>query len=439
MTIKYGTNNSEYLEGTDYDDKVYAGAGDDSVDGWNGRDTLYGEAGNDSLYGGRNDDTLVGGSGNDHLYGQDDNDILNGGAGNDELDGGYGQDTADYSDAHHSVLASIDKGYARGIDVGSDTLWSIENITGGDGNDILHGDNGGFLGIGGNGANVLDGQGGDDFLNGWGGDDTLLGGDGQDTLYGGDGDDRLYGQMGNDWLSGEAGNDYLNGGAGNDTLEGGAGNDTLDGGDGVDTAYYGHATGGVIVRATFTDGSAEGTDTFVNVENIQGSAFDDILAVNALGQDPYAAHVVDGGDGNDTIWSEAGDDMLRGGSGNDYIDGSDGANILVGGAGSDTFAFIDGSRWWSMSHEYDNGVITDFQEGVDHIMMQTDAVEPLAGYQSGLHFIDQKEFAGLGELREAYRDGNTYLEGNVDFDMQADWVIELAGNHHLSSSDFSFI
>ena len=60
----------------------------------------------------------------------------------------------------------------------------IENANGGDGDDLV---------IGNESGNVLSGL---------GGDDTLLGGDGVDTLDGGDGKDRLDGGRGNDTLTG---------------------------------------------------------------------------------------------------------------------------------------------------------------------------------------------------------------------------------------------
>jgi Ca2+-binding RTX toxin-like protein len=101
-----------------------------------------------------------------------------------------------------------------------DTLAGLEDIAGGDGDDLLLGDAA---------DNSLEGDAGDDRLGGRGGDDYLLGDvepntneysvgytegtDGADTLHGGDGDDRLD-------AGGESG-DALDGGPGNDTLENG--------------------------------------------------------------------------------------------------------------------------------------------------------------------------------------------------------------------------
>ena len=63
-----------------------------TLTGTNGDDTLLAGAGNETLNGGKGDDVLSGGAGNDTLNGGDGNDVLFGGAGKDTLDGGAGND-----------------------------------------------------------------------------------------------------------------------------------------------------------------------------------------------------------------------------------------------------------------------------------------------------------------------------------------------------------
>lgn len=118
-------------------------------------------------------------------------------------------------------------------------------------------------------------------------------------------------------LRGEAGNDQLFGGAGDDILIGGVGADTLNGGQGSDTADYTTAISGVAVDMLypyFSTGDAYG-DTFVSIENVTGSAFDDI------------------------IYGDGGANTLSGGQGDDHLDGDAGNDILDGGAGIDTASF----------------------------------------------------------------------------------------------------
>ncbi|RZJ47492.1 MAG: matrixin family metalloprotease [Brevundimonas sp.] len=129
-------------------------------------DTIGGLAGNDTINGLAGDDYLDGGSGTDTLLGGEGNDTLVGGLGNDTLNGGAGTDTADYSGAGEGISADLVQGLAGG-GAGSDTLISIENVTGTTLADTITGDNA---------ANVIRGNGGADLLNGGGGDDQLFAG-----------------------------------------------------------------------------------------------------------------------------------------------------------------------------------------------------------------------------------------------------------------------
>ncbi len=67
------------------------------------------------------------------------------------------------------------------------------------------------------------------------GDDTIRGGDGKDLISGEIGDDQLFGDDGDDTIKGGAGFDLLSGGIGDDVLDGGDDSDTLIGGLGSDT------------------------------------------------------------------------------------------------------------------------------------------------------------------------------------------------------------
>ena len=182
----------------------------------------------------------------------------------------------------------------------------------------------------GSGSDHIRGGGGDDSLSGGAGDDTLDGGAGNDTLDGGEGDDTLIGGEGDDLVIGGEGNDVIVAG-GND------GNDTYIGGDGEDEVDYGDAGDGINLVVNLTQGTGKSgggqnpwlnVDTLEGIENITGTAGDDILIGNA------GTNTIDGGAGNDTIDGRAGDDFLIGGEGDDYIVGGYGNDILVGGAGN---------------------------------------------------------------------------------------------------------
>ena len=89
-------------------------------------------------------------------------------------------------------------------------------------------------------------------------------------------DDALVGNDGNDIINGQGGDDFIIGGAGDDTINGGSGNDEV---------TYFNSTDGVTVDLTDTTAqfisSSQGTDTISNVEEFEGSDFNDTLTVAA--------------------------------------------------------------------------------------------------------------------------------------------------------------
>lgn len=80
---------------------------------------------------------------------------------------------------------------------------------------------------GGNGINLIFGEDGNDVLIAGTGSDTIYGGTGSDTINGGNGTNNLYGQDGDDYLTGGNGINRLFGGFGNDYLQGGMGGTNL--------------------------------------------------------------------------------------------------------------------------------------------------------------------------------------------------------------------
>ncbi|MHC5348170.1 retention module-containing protein [Metapseudomonas furukawaii] len=132
-----------------------------------------------------------------------------------------------------------------------------------------------------------------------------------------------------DSIRGTSGDDHLTGLGGDDVLWGGSGNDTLDGGAGIDTASYEGATSAVTVDLSLAgaqDTGGAGLDTLIDMENLIGSSFDDVLI------------------GND------GDNLLAGNGGDD---------TLTGGGGADTFKWMLG----------DTGIttVTGFTPGLDSL------------------------------------------------------------------------
>jgi Ca2+-binding RTX toxin-like protein len=326
-------------------------------------------AGNDTLSGGEGRDTLYGGGGDDTL-------IYNA----DKVDGWFDADYADQGGAAHDGTGAVvdSSGYNDTNDTffggsGHDTLV----MTGGD--DAIH-----ISHL--NSVEVINAGAGDDVVDlnytdgSTYGDVTVDGGAGNDVIFANDGNDTLIGGTGNDFLSGDAGNDVLRGGAGADTLIGGAGIDTVDYSDsasGVSVylgAGDGHGYGGA--GGYGQGGDAQG-DVYSGVENVVGSSHDDYVYGSAsgstvslgAGNDTFdntenpsvvVSDSVDGGAGNDTIWTGLGNDTLDGGAGNDVLVGEVGNDVMNGGDGSDTFLFDFGD-----GHDVVNGGVGRGANGED--------------------------------------------------------------------------
>ena len=404
-----GGDDDDILAGEEGDDTVFGGGGADGITGDAGNDTLSGEAGadeidggdgNDVISGGAGDDQLIAGAGDDTVSGGDGDDYIVAGAGADGVEGGAGIDTVDYSASTVGVEFAANSVGISGDALG-DTLQNIEVIIGTAFDDVLYGDAG---------DNTLRGLAGRDILFGAVGNDTLDGGFGGDAMTGGTGDDVYYVDDTGDTVTelvnqgrdrvetmlatyalgpnvedlkytgaGEfvgIGNELANeiiGGALDDILRGGAGADTLNGLNGSDTANY--STSSVAVRVNLATGLNSGGDaagdTLLDIENVTGSAFNDVLTGDT------GDNVLDGAGGNDTI---------SGGEGNDRLIGGSNVNALIGGDGNDTFVVAANGT----------GTITEFAgQGIDTVE-SFQSSQTLGANVENLTFVGVGSFHGTG-------------------------------------------
>jgi len=105
----YGTPGSETIAGGGNAGQIiYAGAGNDTVNGTGNADILYGGSGNDTIKGNDGDDTIYGGSGNDTINGNNGNDTITGGFGADHLTGSNGSDRFVYLSVADSNAGQFD-------------------------------------------------------------------------------------------------------------------------------------------------------------------------------------------------------------------------------------------------------------------------------------------------------------------------------------------
>ena len=355
-------------------------SGIENVNGSNFNDLITGDAGNNGLSGNDGNDTLLGGAGEDYLQG---------GAGNDTLDGGLVLDRISITDGNLAIYktatsavvvdlsgisgdGSIGSGTASGdASVGVDTLININFIQGSNFDDSITGSTALIF-------EQIEGGAGNDTLNGGAITDTLNQTNGNRVSY----QNTTGAGVAVDFAAGtavgaagsNAGSDtllnfnYVRGSNFDDTLlgsnrtdvtevfDGRGGNDFIDGRGGFDILAFNFSTVTGGVTANLVTGTASGvgigTDTFVNIEGLTGSAFDDVLtggnAASGVTVSDGLIEIFRGAEGNDTIDGGQGYDRVDYTSStagvvvvlNDTLDGS--ANDGLGG--TDVLRNIEGVR-----------------------------------------------------------------------------------------------
>jgi Ca2+-binding RTX toxin-like protein len=359
-----------------------------------GRSTVADDAGVgiDTLDSGVN--SARGSAFNDTLLGSSRNEYLLGGRGDDLIDGRNGFDRAVYSTASEDAVTSgivvnLAAGTVQGdASVGTDTLRSIEGITGSDFADTFNATGYGLAGasnVGNNGTfNEIEGGGGNDSITGNGntriafynaldGVTVDLGGG---TSRGTAANDLA--QVGTDTFTGVS---SVAGSAFDDTIAGSnnaantaedfggrEGNDFIDGLGGFDRAFYHNDSStlsGINVNLAFgivTGDATIGTDTLRSVEGIRGTNFADTFNASNFGAAGFLDALVNNV-GNFGTFNEfegmGGNDSITG-NGNTRIafyNAADGVTVDlaagnshgtaaadVAGVGTDTFSGVNAVR-----------------------------------------------------------------------------------------------
>lgn len=342
------------------------------------------------LYGTDGIDAFTGTAGLDKIYLGDGDDSISFSAGADIIYGGLGNDTYDISAQSADFTINLITGSVQVGGVASDSVYEIENVIGGSGDDVITGD--------GNDNNISGGA-GDDRIVGSAGNDVLDGGAGANTIdYSGEtasvnvnlttnsatgagigtdsitnfsvvrlgsGDDTATGTGSADTFYDGAGDDNISGGNGDDIFYAGAGDDVLSGQGGDDWIYFTDVTADVTVNlATSSAFSTEtGTDTISSFSRVfTGSGDDNITGCGC----------------SNIINSGAGDDIIDAAGGVDTIYSGSGADTITGGSGADAFMFLaaDGLG--------DVDTITDFNAGAGDTI---DISDVLTGYTDGVDDI----------------------------------------------------
>ena len=325
-TFEFGTGNNDLFTAATGDHAFYGASGTDTIDysAATGGVTANLSTGTVSSNGWGYSDSLNNIS------------IIGSSHHNDSITGDGTTTTVSYADATSGVTVNLSAGTATGD--GSDTLSAVSNVLGSSHDDTITSSSA---------DNVIDGGAGTNTAS-YAAASSGVTVDLQAGTATGDGTDTLINIQN---VIGSSHNDTFFGATGVDNV--------IDGGAGTNTINYSNDIAGVTVdlsAGTATDGSA-GTDTLSNIQNVVGSAYDDVIVSSS------DDNVINGGTGSNTVSYEAaasgvtvdlhggtatgdGSDTLTniqnvtGSSHDDIIISNSSDNIVDGGGGNDTVSYL---------------------------------------------------------------------------------------------------
>ena len=315
---------NDYIVGGDDDDDIFGGLEDDRAFGGTGDDSAEGNPGTDRLWGQAGDDDIVGGSSEldsglfigSELGRPDSKDFLDGGDGQDVITGDNGR--VSRTGAAHPVTVNRGLRTTRSVDLADESSSSPSGVAGGD--VITAGDD----------LDVVFAQRGDDDVSLGAGGDYGEGGPGVDLVHGDADDDDV---LGGSFTPAQAALSNPTGQPdGGDILAGDSGEDVVLGDNGSLTRPA-SSMGLSTTLVTGSLGSPLTANRTVAQRSIAPYDLGDIAVADASGPD-----TITGDADNDVLLAQGGNDRADGGSEADYVEGGQGADLVLGGSQDDDVA-----------------------------------------------------------------------------------------------------
>lgn len=322
------------------------------------------------LFGTSQEDSFTAYDTDDTIYAMSGDDKIDGGLGADTLYGGEGIDLADYRKSATAVEVNLEESTGKGGHAEGDVYFQLEGAIGSDFND------------------------------------DLFGSSNTDYLFGGKGEDVLNGNDGQDYLSGDQGADFIDGGSNAAGTENGDYANYTSSDEAVDVSLF---------EGQGYEGDAAG-DTLINIENVNGSLFDDYI------EGDNNANLLNGSNGDDELVGLGGNDLLFGGGGDDILSGDHGNDILTGGKGADYLEGGDGIDTADYSQASEGVLINMTFGGLDGEALGDvyDSIEIIQGsnFDDGIvgDAANNTLLGGAGEDGLFGGDGDDYLIGGTGND-----------------------
>lgn len=217
--------------------------------------------------------------------------------------------------------------------------------------------------------------------------------------------------------------------------------DAFDGQGGSDFIKLTNSDDGLFLDDLFSNNSSSSGSRLSNIEGISGEDGDDIID---LSSDifTYGNVTLNGGNGDDILWSNDGDDILSGDAGNDHLVGGRGYDSIFGGDGDDILKGYDGDDILNGGSGFDtltggsgNDIFTFTNLSDSNNINYSDLITDFTKGEDSINLSDLNFTSLANDLNYHYDNDNniTIIE-----DSTQSFLIKLTGNLELEESDFNF-